>query len=265
MSRNKASGLLIIIMSILILSSCNKKYTYLYQKDYSKDSSVIFTEKSELYKLKTNDVLHISITSNNEELTKQFKVDKQDNNNLSSNSGGGNFYLTGFTIDPNGDIEIPVLGKIHVGGKTISEARQTIIEKTNEKLVDAIVNVKLVSFKFSTLGKFNSEKTVYIYQEKINILEAISTAGGLSQYADLRKIQVLRENENGKELFNVDLTNQSLLSSNKFYIYPNDIIIAGSLKSNSFRMNLQEYMYILSALTTSVSTIVLILQLKSNP
>ena len=88
----------ILISSVIFIffaSSCNRKVRYIYKEDQKQDSIYIYPVKSEPYRLKPNDVLHIKIVTTEPDINALFKIDEQ-NNDLNRNSNGGNFYLSGF-------------------------------------------------------------------------------------------------------------------------------------------------------------------------
>ncbi len=247
----------------IIFSSCGRKYKYIYQKKFNTDTTYIYTNNFEKFVLKTNDILHINVVTTNVELSKQFKLEKSESS-LNNNSNGNNFYLTGYNIDENGDIDMPIVGKINIGGKTFSEAKIIIRNKINLLISDAIVNVKLVSFRITILGEVNTPGPIRIYQERVHVLEAIARCGGASNYGDLRKIRIVRETKTGHKIYSLNLTKPELLNEDKFYLHPNDILIIDPVPTKTLQLNIKDYMYFISAFSTSLSTIFLILQLKSN-
>jgi len=262
----KRIGFLIIMLFIItiIFSSCGRKYKYIYQKKFNTDTTYIYTNNFEKFVLKTNDVLHINVITTNEELSKQFKLEKGSSSMNNNGGNGNNFYLTGFTIDENGDIDIPVVGKIKIAGKTFLEAKIIIRDKINSLILDAIVNIKLVSFKITVLGEVNTPGPIFIFQERVHILEVLARCGGASNYGDLRKIRIMRETKTGHKIYSLNLTKPELLNEDKFYLHPNDVLIIDPVPAKTLQLNIKDYMYFISVFSTSLSTIFLILQLKSN-
>lgn len=251
----------ITIISLLILSSsCNRHIRYIYKEDQKHDTIYEYNINSEPYRLKPNDVLYIRIITTDPEVNKLFKIDDQ-SNNVNRNSGGGNFYLSGFTVNDSGYVEVPVLGRISAQGKTVQKFRSDVTGRTFDYLNEAIVTVKLVSFKISFLGEVTKKGSIFIYQDNIDILEAVSRAGGITEYGNMREVTVVRQEKDKRLVYKLDLTERELLTSNKFYLYPDDMIIVDPVKAKMARMNLQDYMFFFSAITTALSTTVLILNL----
>ncbi len=256
----------ILISSVIFIffaSSCNRKVRYIYKEDQKQDSIYIYPVKSEPYRLKPNDVLHIKIVTTEPDINALFKIDEQ-NNDLNRNSNGGNFYLSGFTVNDTGYVQIPILGAIKASGKTVSEFRNDVTHLTFQYLKDAIINVKLVSFKVTFLGEINIKGPQYIYQDNLDILEGISRAGGVTDYANMSEISIVRKKKDKRLVYKLDLTQRELLTSEKFYLYPDDIIIVDPIKAKITKMNVRDYFFFFSAVSSALSTTALVINLFSK-
>ncbi len=260
---NRILFFITFISLLIISSSCNRNIRYIYEENQKLDTVYEYNVSSEPYRLKPNDVLHINIVTTDTKINELFRIDDQ-SNDLNRNSSGGNFYLSGFTVNDSGYVEVPVLGRISAQDKTVQEFRTDVTDKTFEYLNEAIVNVKLVSFKISFLGEVMNRGSIFIYQDNIDILEAVSRAGGISDYGNMKEITVVRQENDKRKVFKLDLTDRELLSSNKFYLYPDDIIIVDPIKAKMAQMNLRDYFFFFSAISSALSTTVIIISLFSN-
>lgn len=258
---NRKTYIFILSVFIIFSSSCNKRVRYIHKKEKNnQDTIYTYNINSPKYRLKPNDVLHIRINTTDEKINKLFKIGNESNNNNRSNNGG-EFYLSGFTVNDSGYVQVPILGTLKAAGKTVPEFRNIITSKTHEYLNDAIVNVKFVSFKISFLGEIRRPGPSYIYQDNIDILEAVARAGGVTEYADLSKVTIVRKEEDKRMVYKLDLSDRELLSSQKFYLYPDDIIIVEPIKAKIAQMNIRDYLFFLSAFSSALTTVVLILNL----
>ncbi len=260
----KQSFFFIFLLTISLLFSCNNRIRYIYKEKDNFDTVYEYKVISEPYRLKPNDVLHIKITTTNPEINSLFKIDEQAND-ISRTQGGGNFYLSGFTVNDSGQVQIPILGNLEANGKTVYEFRNDVVLKTQEYLKEAIVNVKLVSFKISFLGEVLNTGTQYVYQDNIDILEALARAGGVSEYADMRNVTVVRQKNDKRLVYKLDLTERDILTSEKFYLYPDDIVIVEPIKAKIAQMNVRDYFFFFTSLSSVLSTTVIIINLLSNP
>jgi len=255
--------LIVAFILLMFSSSCNRRIRYIYKKDQKNDTVYLYNVKSEPYRLKSNDVLHIKINTTDPDINKLFTLDEAGSSNSRSNSGG-EFYLNGFTVNDSGYVQVPILGSIPAKDKTVQEFRSDVTKKTYEYLNNAIVNVKFVSFKISFLGEINNEGSIFIYQDNIDILEAISRAGGITEYGNMSKVTVVRQENNKRLVYKLDLTKRELLTSNKFYLYPDDIIIVEPIKAKIVQMNFRDYLFFFSALSSALTTTVIVINLFGN-
>jgi polysaccharide export outer membrane protein len=234
-----ATKLVGLIFSVLvILSSCvsNKKYVYLQDKGNVKsDSNGVMPVVSYDYKLQKGDVLYISLTTDDEKLNKIFipsgggGIQIQQNQNVS----GSMLYFIGFTVDDNGEIEFPYLGKIKVAGLDISKAKSAVELELKKYFKIFYLQIKLAEFKFSVLGYVNRPGQFFFQQNKVSIFEAISMAGELQGMSKKMEIQLYRQYPDGVKLHKIDLTDRSIINSPLFYIQPNDLVYIVPLKART--------------------------------
>jgi polysaccharide biosynthesis/export protein len=256
-------NLLGFLSIILILSSCNqyKRFTYLQPPPLSNDS--FYTNKLIPYKIQNSDNLYVKISCPlNEASDKLFNPAT---NNITSTMGGtqgGSLYFMGNIVDNEGNINLPVIGKILVTGCTLEEVKAKIQEMVSKMSSDAIVDIKLLSFKISVLGEVGNPGQYTIYNDKANILEALAISGDLTYNGNRKKILILRSFVNGTQPIDIDLTKRTLLSSEKYYLMPNDIIYVEPYKTTAFRVRIAEYSQFLTFITSTITAIVLINNLK---
>jgi len=249
--------LCVIIIIALFGARCTSKRQITYLQDIANTKAEIFTaDENSLYKLKAQDVLFVKIVTSNPEVNTLFNISEQ------SVQGGvfnneADQYLKGFVINNNGDIQLPIIGKINVINKDIEQAQEVIYTKATEFLKEPTVYVKLLSFKYSVMGEVRSAGMYRNFNNKLNVMEAISRAGDITDYGDRKRIVVIRPTEVGSQVFRLDLTDKNILSSPGFNLYPNDVVYVEPLKSKSFKLNIP----VASLFLTSISTLILILNL----
>ncbi len=261
--RMKRIIILFGVLSILMLAvSCNSRTRYLYKKEKrnTPDTTYTFHTAPLEYKIQPYDVLYIFIRTDKKEINPYFQLDEE-----RAQMGDNRFYLSGYTVNDSGYIKVPVIGSFHIQGKTIQEAREDITIRAREYIEDPIVNVKFVDFKITVLGAVPKQGVMYIYQEKVDILELISRAGGVNSNGNLRNVMILRENEKGKLMYRVNLNDRDLLTSEQFYLFPNDMVIVEERPFRKFSdEGLRDFISILSVVSSTITTTVLILSLKKK-
>lgn len=137
----------------------------------------------------------------------------------------------------------------------MDEAITSIRQRADQYLKDATVIVKLISFKVSVIGEVNRPGTYNNYNNQLTVLEAISLAGDITDYGNRKEVLILRPSSGGTKTFRLDLTNKNILTSDGFFLLPNDIIYVEPIKTKSFRMNMST----ISLAFTSISTLILVL------
>lgn len=174
--------------------------------------------------MQPNDILNINVRSFDEETSKLFNSSQDRVTNM--NAGDLVFYLTGYTVDLNGDIEMPITGKINVAGNNTEEIKVLIeAELKNYFRDDAVhVTVQLAGVRYSVIGDAARPGKYVIYQNQVNIFEALAMAGDITMVGDRRQVEIVRQKGSGVEVLSLDLTSSEVLSNPDFFIQPNDII-----------------------------------------
>ncbi|OQX99300.1 MAG: hypothetical protein B6I20_10115 [Bacteroidetes bacterium 4572_117] len=251
------------LLALVFLQSCiANKIKYIQDKNEVFEHIGKYPNKPKEYKLQKKDILYVKISSTNKEINEYFKMGSSSSTQNSNNSQNSNFYLNGFTINDSGFVQIPILGLIKVSGLNIAETTEIMQKKTNEYLNNAIVDVKLVSFLLTFLGEVNSQGKITVFDDKVNILDAIALAGGISDFGNKQNVLVIRKTTDGSKTFRVDLTDRSLLTSEKYYLLPNDMIIVEPLPNKTLKMSIADYSMILTTITSTITMVLLILNLS---
>lgn len=232
---NKRLTQIISLITLCALYSCiPQKQLLLMQYDKLIDSTYASTFAGKqfedtIYRIQPNDYLYISITSVEKPLT-DFVAPVAGINYLNSE----NQALVGYHVYEDGTIYFPYLGIMKLGGLTLREARDTIKFHAGPIVSRCRVEVTLINNTLYMLGEFTKQGTYNMTRNKLSIFEAVSLAGGLTDYAKRGKIKVLRNEHGEKKMYVVDLRSGDLIGKNMFYVYPNDIIYAEPMKAKSF-------------------------------
>lgn len=146
-----------------------------------------------------------------------------------------NQQVSGYTVDTRGEIDFPVIGKIHIAGMSREEIAAFVKnELTSRNLIkDPVVTVEFMNHAISVLGEVNRPGRFSIDRDKISILDVLGMAGDLTIYGKRENILVLRE-DNGKQIpYVVNLcAGPELLSSPVYYLQQNDVVY---VEPNSMR------------------------------
>ena len=130
----------------------------------------------------------------------------------------------GYLVDANGDIDFPILGKIHVEGMTRNQLVNYLTQEIGKDIKEPVVYVAFRNYKITVLGEVRNPGTYTIDSEKINILQALGYAGDLNLTAKRQDILLLREVDGVLTHHRIDLRDKDILQSPYFYLQQNDIL-----------------------------------------
>ncbi len=182
--------------------------------------------------IQPNDVLQISVQtidpkstlSMGTQATSTFAVQ-------GSSAADGGRAIQGYLVDKNGNVELPLVGKIKVGGLSTDKAREAISEKAKIYYKDPVVNVRMANFYVSVLGEVARPSQYIIPNEKATILDAIAMAGDLTIYGKRDNILLIREINGEKKAIRFDLRTKSLFQNPYFYLRQGDVLYVEANKA----------------------------------
>ncbi|MGM0498516.1 MAG: polysaccharide biosynthesis/export family protein, partial [Bacteroidota bacterium] len=247
------SKILALSMIALFTASCvpQKQIKYLQSaaeadtlkvRDFSADSP-------ESYKVQSGDNLYIQVMSMDDQ-TNQLFGNNQNNRNQSNSDLG--VYLQSYTVDKDGKIDFPIVDKIPVEDLTVEEIRVKIQSIVDEYLVGATVFVKMVNFNITILGEVRRPGKFKVYQDQINIFEAVAMAGDLTDFAARNQVKLVRKTEDGFRIYKIDLTQDDIVASEYYQVLPNDILYIEPLKIKQFGFPSFPYSIIFSTISATL-------------
>lgn len=249
MKANRFKMVIVVTLLASFFSSCiRQQKTWILQDEDSKNIVTQFTNsKKTTYKVQTGDNLYINIYSTDKATSAYFQT------NFPTVMNQTYLYLNSYVVNEEGYLTFSFIDKMFVKGQTVEQIQQQLQTTMNTYFKDVTVSVKLVSFFVSIIGEVESPGKFNIPQEHANLLEIVALAGGFKEYADRNQLAVIRQTESGSEMNYIDLTDKSMLSSNYFYLMPNDIIYIKSLKSKSWTYEKLPWGILISSLSLIIA------------
>ena len=254
------TGIVIALAAVSAVSCVtNKKVAYL--QDMKHETQIELEDKFEAV-ICPYDELDIIITTFDSELARPFNL--RGSNHSSYSTATGICYL----VDVYGDIELPILGKIHVAGLT----RLKLQERIKEMLIsggyisDPFVLARFRSFKIFFLGA-NGGKAINISNERCTFLEALALSGDMSVFTNRDKIMVVREVDGKMVSRYLDPRSSKVFDDPFFMLQQNDFIITRNTGYRTFQQSYSQFGTILSVITSIASLTSTYLVIKSylNP
>jgi polysaccharide export outer membrane protein len=248
-----------LLTIFILLSGCTsqKELTYLQDIDEGGVENFFELDRPE-YKIQKQDILYIKFTTLNEEINNVLNSTSSDRAYMMFQNES-NLFINGYNVSDSGTVIIPLIGEVKVEGKTVEDAQRSIQKESLGHLKESTVTVKLLSFKFSVLGEVTRPGTYKNFNNQLTVLEAISMAGDISDYGDREQVLVLRPQENGTKTFRINLKSKDILTSEAFFLLPNDVVIVEPIGSKIIQLNIPTISLILTTLFSTISTTLLIL------
>jgi len=253
--------LITTLFTVLISTSCipHKNTIYYQNKEQAQDSAYSIKEMQKPYRIQINDILNIRVKSLDQKSVEILNPTGEGNLNASSVEKA---FFDGFTVDLHGNIRVPTLGYLNVLGFTTEEIEKLIEKKLLaeqfKETANIFVTVKLTGLKYTASGEVGSPGTQVLYQDRVNIYEAIANVGEIPVTGDKKDVLIIRQYPQGQKIHHLDLTDVNVMQSPYYYIQPNDMIYVKPLKQKALgtgttaMQTLGSIATVLSLVTTSI-------------
>jgi polysaccharide export outer membrane protein len=251
----------LITFTLLLATSCTSQQKLAYLSNLPEiGGEETFTMEIPDYLIQPRDILYITIKA----MTPDGSITDF---LLSGRNYGGNYitqgesggYLYGYDVNSEGNIIIPVVGPIKVEGLTLEDTRKLLQESADKVFKNSTVECKLLSFKFTVIGEVQAPGTYINYNNYLTVLEAVGRAGGVGDYGDRSRVLVVRPKDKGSKTYRLNLQDKNILSSEAYFLLPNDVVIVEPLKQKIFNMNLPTISFVISTVTGVLTTTLLLI------
>lgn len=271
----KLTSKFILAVAILALTSCATPKGVVYFQDLHGDTT-LKAEKAEPIRLQPMDQISIIVNSRDPQVTSMFNLPHYStrlgqtqsmtstDGNVTVSSQGG---ISGYTVDSQGYIDFPIIGKILVGGMT----REEVTEKIKEELIDSrqikdpVVTVTFMNLGFVVLGEVNRPGRYKIDRDRFTLFDALSLAGDLTINGQRDNITLIRHDGQKDHTYTLNMLDaHQLYSSPAFYVQQGDMIYVtpndkrireSTVNGNNVRST--SFWISLASLATSVAVLVL--------
>lgn len=232
----KPLGFPLVLMAVMaviltVFTSCvtQKQVRYLQKMQKGDTTSTYRRQGDNLYKIHPKDNLYIRIYSLDEKTYLFFNRQSGTASTYSEYSSDAAIYLNSYSVSDSGTIDFPIIGKLKVAGSTIEEVRKNLQARVNEYLKETSVVVKIVNFNVTVLGEVGNPGEKKVYQDKVNLFEALSMAGDMTDFANRSRVALIRQTEHGSKVVYLNLNSDNILASEYYFLMPNDIIYVAPL------------------------------------
>lgn len=218
-----------ITLCTLLLTSCSSSRKIVYFQDLEEGTSEEILNHLRVT-VRPDDKISIIVKSKDSQLSDLFNlpiVSYRVGQGQLSSFTSQNQQVSSYTVGTDGCIDFPVLGKLHISGKTREEIASHIKSRliADNLVKDPVVTVEFDNLRYSVLGEVNHPGQFSIDKDKITILDAISKAGDLTIYGRRDRVVVLREEAGRQVTYKMNLcSGYDLYASPAYYLHQNDVV-----------------------------------------
>ncbi len=257
MSLPKCKFYFLAILLIIQISSCTVSQQSTTYFSGSGDTTLILKTDDVEPIIQKNDILSIYISSLNPEASAVFNAPNLLATSSSTTSGSSS--AGGYLVNTDGNIQLPILGTIKASGITKKQLKADITNLILDKklLIDPIITIRHLNYEVTIIGEVGKPIVINVPNEKISLLKALGIAGDITVYGKKDNVMLVREVEGKRKVKRIDLNDKSFLSSNYYYLQPNDIVY---VEANKWKViNANRNQQLLSSILSGLSIIALVI------
>lgn len=225
---------LLIVMGTSCVST--QKSTYFYN---AQDTSFLSKLDDMEPPIQKNDILSISISSLNPEASAIFNSTNNFSTNTTSSTGTTNTTGSGYLVNSDGFIQLPILGNVKAAGITKKQLKADITNSILDKklLLDPIVNIRHLNYEVTVIGEVANPTVITVPNERISLIKALGLAGDITVYGKKDNVLLIREIDGKRNIRRIDLNSRNFLTSPYYYLQPNDVIYVEANKDKVAQAN----------------------------
>ncbi len=273
----------ILLLGVILFSSCNPQKNVTYVQDTENMMKLRASYEQNIV-LKPEDQVFIIVSCRDPQISAMFNlpyytnriggVESFSSSNFTINSYSSANSVVGYTVDNEGNIDFPILGKIPVAGLRRQEVAELVKQKLIEsnQIKDPVVTVEYMNLGVAVLGEVARPGRFRIDRDHFSIFDALSMAGDLNINGKRQNITVIRHTLDGDQVYKVDLTSgKEIYKSPAFYIQQGDVVYVAptskraresSVNGNTIRS--ASFWVSIASLATSVTSVVVLVQSKNK-
>ena len=232
---NKVNSRSVLLLAIMLVTSCTSYKRVPYLQNSDEYETIAKSAMSYEPTIKPNDMVNIVVLNSEEPSTSSLYNLIVPSDISKSSSLLSQPTLQNYLVDTDGCVNIPNVGVLKIGGLTVSQAEELVLEKVRGAFKKApVVTVRFVDYKISVLGEVVAPGSYTIKTGKVNVFQALALARDLTIYGQRENVKIIREDEAGKKMIvEVNLNDASILDSPYYYLQQNDVVYVTPNKSKA--------------------------------
>ena len=265
----------VLALPVLLMAACATPANIVYFQDSDNGETFIPAEVRPIC-LKPMDQVSIIVNSRDPQVTAMFNLpyytyrigEAQSVTSLagSSSSFTASNSISGYTVDSEGYIDFPVIGKVKVAGLTREQTAEHIkaLLVDSKQIKDPSVTVEFMNLGFSVLGEVTRPGRYKIDRDRFTLFDALGLAGDLTINGQRENVTLIRHDGSKDQIFKVNLLDsKSVYASPAFYVQQGDVIYVtpnekrqreSTVNGNNIRSS--SFWLSLASLATSVAVLI---------
>jgi polysaccharide export outer membrane protein len=250
-----------LVILLIFFASCTSPKKVIYFNDIQDTASIkaIGAAKSVFEsKIQKSDQLWITVGGSNPlDLVALNSANGTVTGGGASSAGNSNNSILGFLVEADGNIQLPYVGKLKAEGLTRIELQDTLTELFKSYTKNPVVNVRFLNYSYSVIGEVNRSGRFNMTTERITLLEAISTAGDITEFGRRENILIIREEGGERKYARVNLLSKDIFTSPYFYLKTNDVVYIEPVKARFItRTGIPQYLAVIAIALSLIITVV---------
>ncbi|RYE30642.1 MAG: hypothetical protein EOP42_11875 [Sphingobacteriaceae bacterium] len=242
---------LMLLLALFFMCSCSYKQQHaLFKTNVAVPNAAVPNPAYANYKIGSDDILQIRNLQNIKYITDEQSV---------ATGGGQVSQIPTYQVEEDGTVALPVIGRIVIAGLTRLEASRKIEDLYKKSLLkDPIIDLKIINLKVTILGEVRTQGNYLLLKDKINLVDMIGQAGGLTEKADEKTIKIVRGDKAHPQVIMADLSNIGTLANPELNLQNNDIIYVAQNKRTIKNESQQNISGIVQSVLVLVNTALII-------
>lgn len=256
----KRYPIVLVCLTAMLATSCvtQKQMTYFRGIDSAAADSINKTFKQQIDPvIKAGDALAITVSALDKEAVAPYNMPTVIYTAPGSSQLNTTPSLQYYTVDAEGNIEMPILGKLQVLGLKTTEVADLVEDKLSGQVVNPMVIVQLINAKVTVIGEVNRPGQYTMTNGRMTLLDALGAAGDLSAYGKRDNVLLTRETNGKLEFYRLNLNSEELFTSPYYYLQQNDVIYVSPNKVRAINStNVSLWLSMVSTVASAATVIV---------
>ncbi len=211
---------ILFLLMTLFFQSCGINSNLMFKQAKGEENNdSIPLRPSEAYRISPDDKITFTLSTNNGSDIIEGVTGITDDSKNKTNK------ITEYLVRRNGEVELPVLGVVNVGGLTVEECEDTLVRLFSKEYQEPYVQVKITNQRVIVFPGNGSDATVVkLENSNTTLMEALALAGGITDRGKANTVKLMRKVNGTRQVYVIDLSTIEGLKYVDMIVQANDYI-----------------------------------------